>query len=91
MPLYIVHFHTSTESIERQYQAPNAHDCIDIAEAHFHTWNADHGELHETVVCPPEGQEFFDDAEFDCDILEVYRLTAAGRQAIAALKEELGR
>jgi hypothetical protein len=79
MPLYIVRFITTTEVIERQYPAATADDCMDIAEAHFRTWNADHGELHEVVVLPPEGECYIDGSD---SVVEIYRLTSEGWWAL---------
>ena len=80
MPLYIVLFHTSTETVRREYPAPNPQACLDIAEGQFRRWNADHGELHEVVVYPPNGQAYFDSTDFPDKVLEFYRLTPEGRR-----------
>lgn len=88
MPMrrYVVRFITERELIEREYVAPTAQDCLDQAEAHFHTWNADHGELHEVVVCPPEGCTQLDEFAPKA-VYEFYRLSEAGRRSIEAQAE----
>src|SRR5882724_9383284 len=91
MPQYIVRFITDRDAIERTYDAPTAQQCLDHAEAHFRTWNFDHGELHEVVVCPPAGETFLiaGCGNPNCGAPgcgepadEFYRLTEAGRGAI---------
>src|SRR5579863_9321488 len=83
MPLYNVLFHTSTESLWRQYPAANADECLVAAEAQFRMSNDDHGELHEVVVMPPEGRDYLDrsDGMEDDRVLEYYRLTEEGQRA----------
>lgn len=71
MKTFVVTFHATVGSIDRTYEAPTAQDCLDLARAHFATWNADHGELEEIVVCPLEGEAFLDG---DPNILELYWL-----------------
>jgi hypothetical protein len=79
MHTYIVRFITDKEVIERGYPAETAPKCLEVAQAHFMTWNADHGILHEVVVCPPEGQAHLPDMP---DALEFYYLTPEGYAAI---------
>ena len=80
MPLYNVRFIvTSNEDIARKYPAENMQACLDLAIAHFLTWNADHGELLEVVVMPPDGASCMDG---DPNILEYYCVTPAGWRSI---------
>jgi hypothetical protein len=82
MPLYNVLFITDRTTIERQYFAADADQCLVNAEAQFRMSNADHGELHEVVVMPPHGHDFLDEFEGE-QVLEYYRVTPEGRRAIA--------
>jgi len=82
MRLYNVRFITSTEIVERQYPATDMQACLDLAVAHFATWNADYGELHEVVVQPPDGETYLDG---DPNILEFYWVTPEGKRQIREL------
>jgi hypothetical protein len=79
MATYNVQFITSTgELIKRTFPADNMQACLNLSVAHFSTLNADHGELFEVVVLPPDGEPFLDG---DPQALEFYWLTPAGRTA----------
>ena len=83
MPLYNVVFFTSTdELIERKFPADNMEECLNLSVDHFDSLNADHGELLEVVVLPPDGETFLDSTRN----LEIYWVTPAGKRSIRRLR-----